>query len=251
MRTKPFRLVLMLAALSSPLLADAPVPTPSPAGTTQAAAAPAQAGANDKTPTPSPTPVPTMPSTINLTNGTVLRNVSVIRWKKESVTLKHTGGADTIFYGNIAEPDRGIVLAVRDDAIKNHKTEAAPKIVDNSVKGTISVTTEDAAGVQLSGVKVYAVPMEALNLLSTYGATVTLPKPIASTASGPEGQFSLSVPAGVDYFIFAKAAKLVGQTWEYYEWRVPVNQVSDRQNVELTNAGVVPLADQKAVIFEK
>ena len=249
MRTKPLRLVLILAGLGPLLLADAPVPTPAPAGGTAPAATPA-AAASATTPTPSPTPVPTMPASITLTNGTVLHNVSVVRWLKESVTLKHTGGADTIYYAYIAEPDRTTVLAVRDDAIKNKKTGAPSKVADNSVVGTITLNTAEGSDVQLSGVKVYALPMEALNRFATDGAIVSLPKPLASTVTGGDGRFSLTVPAGEDYFIFAKATKWVGQIWEYYEWRLPVSQVGDRQNVVLSNAGLIPLAEQKGVTFE-
>ena len=72
MRAKPFCLVLVTVSLLPPLFADAPAPAPTPttAAPTAAAAAPA----------PTPTPVPTMPATLNLTNGTVLRNVTVVRW---------------------------------------------------------------------------------------------------------------------------------------------------------------------------
>jgi hypothetical protein len=191
-----------------------------------------------------------MPGSITLTNGTVLRNISVVRWQKESVTLKHTGGADTIYYAYIAEPDRTTVLAVRDDALKNKKGDASTKVTDNSVKGTIIVSNTDSDNVPLAQVKVYAIRIDALNLFATDGSRVSLPKPIASTVTGADGQFSLTVPAGVEYFIFAKAAQQVGQTWEHYEWRVPLSQVGDRQNVTLTSAGMIPLAEQKGVVFE-
>ena len=228
MRTKPFRLVLIAASLCLPLLADNSTP---PA------------------PTPTPTPVPTMPANIKLTNGVVLHNVSVVRWMRESVTVKHTGGADTIIYSYIAEPDRKTVLAVRDDAIKNHRTDLSAKPLDTSIKGTISISSADG-DVQLSGVKVYAVPIEALNMFLTPVTRIRLPKPLASTATGTDGQFTIVVPAGSDFFIFAKAQRLVGQSWEYYEWRVPISQVSDRHGVVLDSSGVIPLAEQKGVTFE-
>jgi len=191
-----------------------------------------------------------MPPNITLTNHTVLHNVSVVRWQKESVTLKHTGGADTIYYNYIAEPDRTTVLAVRDDAIKNGKANPSAKPVDNSVRGTIAVAAEDGSEVQLSGIRVYAVRLDALDLLSSNVTKVRLPKPLASTVTGADGQFSMVVPPGEEFFIFAKAEKLIGQSWQHYEWRVPISQVGDRQSVTLSGAGVVPLAEQKAVTFE-
>jgi hypothetical protein len=42
----------------------------------------------------------------------------------------------------------------------------------------------------------------------------------------------------------------MGQAWEHYEWRLPISQVADRQNVQLTSASNVPLGDQKGVAFE-
>lgn len=228
MKAKLSRLVFVAVSLCLPLFADdAPAPAPAP----------------------TPTPVPTMPASIKLTNGVTLRNVSVVRWMRESVTLKHAGGADTIYYSYIAEPDRTTVLAVRDDAIKNHKTDLSAKPVDNSVKGMIMIS--GAGGeVPLGGVKVYAVPMDALGLLSSPVTRIRLPKPLASGVTGADGQFSMVVPAGSDYFIFAKAQRMVGQNWEHYEWRVPISQVGDKQSVTLTSDGNVPLADQKAVTFE-
>jgi|CZKI01.1.fsa_nt_gi hypothetical protein len=228
MRTKLLRLVLIMAGLSLPLLADAPASAP----------------------TPTPTPVPTMPPNIKLTNGAVLHNVSVVRWLRESVTLRHTGGADTIYYNYIAEPDRTTVLAVRDDAIKNGKADLSPKRASNLVKGTVSVSSDEGADIPLSGVTVYAVPIDALNMLSTNATRLRLPKPLATAVTGPEGQFSMTVPAGEDFFIFAKATKFVGQGWQHYEWRVPISQVADRQSLTLSGAGVVPLAEQKAVSFD-
>ena len=246
MRAKRFRLVLILAALSPMVMADEPVPTPTPAGTSAPAAAPAAAASE---PTPTPTPVPTLPANVTLSNGTVLRNISVIRWMKESVTLKHTGGADTIYYNYIAEPDRTTVLAVRDDALKKKKTDGS-KTSDNSIKGIVSVSTPDSGDLTLSGVKVYAIRIDALNRFATDGSMVSLPKALASTQTGADGTFSLTVPAGEEYFIFAKAAKMIGPTWQYFEWRLPISQVIDRQDVQLTSAGMVPLGEQKGVTFE-
>jgi len=228
MRTMPLRLVLIMACLGLQVLADETAPAPAPA----------------------PTPVPTMPASIKLTNGTVLRNVSVVRWQRESVTIKHTGGADTIYYSYLAEPDRTTVLAARDDAIKNGRANPSAKPVDNTVRGTVSVSAEDGSELQLSGVKVYAVRIDALGLLSTYVTRVRLPKPLATSVTGADGQFSLAVPAGEDFFIFAKTEKLIGQSWQHYEWRVPISQVGDRQSVTLSGASVVPLAEQKAVTFD-
>jgi hypothetical protein len=242
MRAKPFCLVLVTVSLLPPLFADAPAPAPTPttAAPTAAAAAPA----------PTPTPVPTMPATLNLTNGTVLRNVTVVRWMRESVTVRHTGGADTIYYSYIAEPDRTTVLAARDEAKKSQKSGSSVKPLDNSVKGTVSAAADNGSEVQLSGVKVYAVSLEALNLFSTDGRNVRLPKPLASAVTDEDGQFSMVVPVGEDYFIFAKAAKFFGQSWGYYEWRVTSSQIGDRQNLTLTAASMIPLAEQKTVTFD-
>jgi hypothetical protein len=246
MRAEPFRLVLVTVSLVLPLFADgpAPVPTPPKAAPVQGATAAAAA------PTPTPTPVPTMPANLRLTNGTVLHNVAVVRWMKESVTVRHTGGADTIYYSYIAEPDHTTVLAARDDAMKNQKSESSSKVPENAIKGTISVATDDGVEMPLSGVKVFAVTTEALGLFSTDGRNVRLPKPLASAVTDAAGQFSMLVPKGEDFFIFAKAAKFLGQGWGYYEWRVTSSQIGDRQNLVLTGATIVPLAEQKTVTFD-
>jgi hypothetical protein len=237
-----------MTALGLPLFADAPVPTPTQAPATPGTAPGATAPAT--TPTPSPTPVPTMPSSFKLTNGAVLHNVTVVRWLKESVTVRHTGGADTIYYSNIAEPDRTTVLAARDEALKHQKSDPSSKPAENSVRGSISVTTDDGAEVPLTGVTVYAVTADAINLFSVEGRNVKLPKALASTTTDGDGQFSITVPGHQEYFIFAKASKLVGQSWGYYEWRLLVSQIGDRQNVQLTGASSVPREEQKFVSFD-
>jgi hypothetical protein len=244
MRIQRFRLVLLLAALAPPLLGDPPAPIPTANG---AAGGTARAASAEAAPTPTPTPVPTLPATITLSNGTVLHNVSAIRWMKESVTLKHTGGADTVYYAYIAEPDRTTVLAVRDDALKKKKAE---KPDPSAVRGLILVSTPDSGDIPLANVKVYAIKIEAINRFATEGALVSLPKALATATTGADGAFSLTVPPGEDYFIYAKSAKFMGQAWEHYEWRLPISQVADRQNVQLTSASNVPLGDQKGVAFE-
>lgn len=243
MRSKWHRLVFLMAALAPPLLGDTPVPTPALAKASAGAAATVSA----ETPTPTPTPVPTLPANITLSNGTVLHKVSAVRWMRESVTLRHTGGADTIYYAYIAEPDRTTVLAVRDDALKKKKTE---KPDASSVRGMIVVSTPDSGDLPLGNVKVYAIKIEAINRFATEGALVSLPKALATATTGADGTFSLTVPPGEDYFIYAKSAKFMGQAWEHYEWRLPISQVADRQNIQLTSASNVPLGEQKGVAFE-
>lgn len=60
---------------------------------------------------PAPPPLPTE---VKLASGSVLRNVTVLSWRKDAVVLKHAGGADPVRYNHIAEPHRGLFEARRD-----------------------------------------------------------------------------------------------------------------------------------------
>ena len=60
---------------------------------------------------------PPLPTEVKLTNGATLRRVSVVRWQKDTVVLKHVGGVDPIRYVNIAPEQRLIFEAHRAEGL--------------------------------------------------------------------------------------------------------------------------------------
>lgn len=51
---------------------------------------------------------PQLPFQITLKNGAVLKKISVVRWDKEYVVLKHQGGIDPVRYTGMDDKDREI-----------------------------------------------------------------------------------------------------------------------------------------------
>jgi hypothetical protein len=205
----------------------------------------------DPSPTPTPTPVPTMPDTITLSNGAVLHDVSVIRWNSDSVVLKHAGGADTIRFIYIAEPDRTAVLAVRDEAKKNAKPVIRADAQSVAVvKGQVFVASQGGVSYKLGDVTVYLLRSSELGLLETSSASVRLSKPVASAVTDAEGNFTITAPDEGDYFVYAKASRRVGEQFEQYEWRQPLAGL-DRQHVQLSVTNLIPFADHKEAVFDE
>ena len=60
--------------------------------------------------------VPTMPEDVTLTSGRVLHHVSVVRWEKDRVVLKYSGGIDPIAFSLIKSISREDLVAIRDIA---------------------------------------------------------------------------------------------------------------------------------------
>lgn len=58
-----------------------------------------------------PPALPPLPDTVTLKNGAVLKKVSVIRWQKDAVVLKHQGGADPIRFEHMSPESRALFEA--------------------------------------------------------------------------------------------------------------------------------------------
>lgn len=205
----------------------------------------------DTSPTPTPTPVPEMPDTITLTNGAVLHDVSVIRWNSDSVVLKHTGGADTIRFVYIAEPDRTTVLAVRAEARKAAKAAAKDDAVPvQTIKGQVFISSQGGVSYKLGDVTVYLLRIGDLTLFNTSEKSIRLSTPAGSAVTDADGYFTLTAPDDGEYFVYAKASRRVGEQTERYEWRQPLADV-DKQHVQLSVTNLIPFADHKDVVFDE
>lgn len=157
---------------------------------------------------------PPLPPDVTLTSGAVLHNISVVRWGKDSVTLKHDGGADPIRYANIIPEQRAAFEAGRDyDAVHPPVAKADPS---TTITGQSFVNTNEGP-IKMGSLNVYAFPESALAafdplLHREYGAqlTVSLPKPLASTLTDGDGNFRMKVPGSDPIVIFAYKWQLLG-----------------------------------------
>lgn len=206
--------------------------------------------ADDATPQP-----PKLPHDVTLTNGAVLHHVSVIRWGKETVTLKHDSGADPIRYSNMA-PDTRKAFEDARDYYFDHPADTATKKADDSVvlTGQAFIQTAGAGPSKLGAMRVYAFPMNALSEFDTYQDTVNLPKPLASVVTDAEGRFKLTIPGTDPFFVFAQGQRRVGSAAyghnEFYEWHIQSDAIEDRSNLLLQNENLCPPSKKKIEIAD-
>ena len=61
--------------------------------------------------------LPPLPENLTLSRGLLFKKISVVRWLKESVVLRHVGGVDFIRYDRMRPADRKLFEAHRDDGL--------------------------------------------------------------------------------------------------------------------------------------
>ena len=176
-----------------------------------------------------------LPETVKLTNGAVLKKISVIRWTSDGVVLKHAGGADPVRFVHIDASQRATFEALAKEAKKAPSPASGATVAAASMKfkGQAFITTRGAGSYKLSGMKVYVFP-EGTEALFQTNLTVQLPQPIASASTDADGKFSFSLPSKQGFFLFAQGRRLVGKYEELYEWRIPSSEISNPDAVMLT-----------------
>lgn len=216
-------------------------------------------GADDGPAGPPPGPAeppPPVPGEVQLRNGVVLHRVTVVRWEKDRVVLKHVGGADPIRYVDIADSQKAAIMArgeyeiAHPAAPRQAATAPAgdnggsntiiykgsvfvPTVVNRDIKSPYGVPPE--AGVyKFSGVTVYAFPLPALSAFEGEHDTIDLPKPLATAITDADGVFTLSVPAGIPHFIFCQAQRAVPGGHESCAWRVQAKDIKNPTGLEFS-----------------
>jgi hypothetical protein len=197
------------------------------------------------------------PTELKLTNGATLHRVSVVRWEKDQVILKHAAGVDPIRYDHIDATQRATVLDVRDAAAlaaANQPAQAAP--VPAPAPKTRKITGEaflaggESQGIRVkfAGLKIVAYPLDsAVTAFNTLAFRQDLPEPIAQTEANGEGQWSLELPAGTPFLLHAKAthhAARGGRSTEF-EWRIKSTDIAGdtlmltEKNAEQPSGGTI------------
>lgn len=103
-------------------------------------------------------PLPPLPKDISLTNGAVLRNISIVRWEKDRVILRHVGGIDPIRLDHIAPSDRAKLEKHRASTQDDEKNSPQSSSQTTEYKGQTFVTTAGAGAYKFSGAEVIAFP---------------------------------------------------------------------------------------------
>lgn len=205
-------------------------------------------------------PAPTMPDVVTLKSGRVLRNVQVVRWEKDRVVLKYTGGVDPIAFSLIKEPSAGELDAIRAGAKKAESKINLP--TNRAITGQIFVTTRGAGAYKFAGAKVIAFPLGALESmrstvegelasaraqktvlsdsnveLTRYYAWLKAVQnftPVAEVTADADGLYRITVSAKQPVFIFCATTRIAGSTTEYNVWTVPL-EGTDRLDLNGSN----------------
>jgi len=200
-------------------------------------------GAEEKT-------VPVMPNEVTLTTGRVLRNVQVIRWEKDRVVMKYTGGADPIPFSLIAEPLRAQLSMIREASTKAiekakaeeaHKREVAADIskarIDEQVKysGQAFIVTRGAGSYKLAGMTVVIFSSDAWEGMKSIMTPKRLPKPLLSVTTDADGKFEFSLPKGRPFTLLAQGQRLANRNEEKYEWALRSEDMVGLPQILLSN----------------
>lgn len=193
---------------------------------------------------------------LKLTNGKVFRNVSVVRYGKDSVTLKSDAGIGPLPYSYIPQPERGLMLAERD---RPQPTAKAP--AKREIAGQVFITTRGAGSYKFSGVNViaypkiqYAVASDRAKFLARSGDDDSYQEswtkqladisPIARVTTDADGKFTLTLPPNESaVFLYCLATRLTSRYvadrltsfTEVYMWVVPVSDDAKTFDLNGTN----------------
>jgi len=191
---------------------------------------------------------PKVPQEVTLVSGAVLHHVSALRWGKDTVTLKHDGGADPIRYSNMKPDDRAAFEAARDYYLAHPAVTAAPPSDSVTLKGQIHL-----GGHRLGGVVIYAEPPDAYKLLDTDTEPVHFPAPFTHATTDADGYFTLTVPTDRDYLLYVDAPWMLDRNNPTARWMIKSSAITDPQNVMLDNTNVEHLDSsrpEKQVIID-
>lgn len=196
---------------------------------------------------------PKLPNEIKMTSGTVLRNISVVRWASDHVVLKHANGVDPIRFAYIAEPYRSQVIAFRDAAKSAPPATATAAGRESVIKGQVFITTRGAGSYKFGSTEVIAYPLaDYENIQRNYramrpsipndtGHITTMQKlvaaltPVSRATTDADGLFSLKVPAGQPVFLYAVSTRRLTYSTEYNLWTVPADSTADRVDLNTDN----------------
>lgn len=162
---------------------------------------------------PAPPP-PQLPENLTLTNKKVLRRISVVRWEKERVVIRHLGGADPIMYRYIAEPQRAIMLALRDIEMAKtppprpghgpEQNAAAPAGMIKYTGHCIVSSLGSLDTYKIAGANVLILPPEAEERFRLMSLKITLPRPFLQMTTDQDGKFEFSAPENQIFFMWSR-----------------------------------------------
>ncbi len=105
--------------------------------------------------------LPPLPTDVTLTSGAVIRKITVVRWEKDSVVVKHVGGVDPIRYISLPPATRALFEKHREVGVNSQKQAASAAAKDAERKQTeyTKKIVDEARFLELARTKKIAVGM--------------------------------------------------------------------------------------------
>lgn len=209
---------------------------------------------------------------LELQDGRVLTNLVVLNYSSQTLTARWDGGRGTINYRVLPEPLRAeaeeqAAVDTRQRESRNQERKAdlreqrlsgpaGPSAHASPQTSTHHAVQTEAGHIELdgeafvsggntmddtvrfAGMQVVAYPLrEALWATETNLTTIDWPAPLASTSTDSAGRWTLKVPAGTPYMLYAKGEHFATRTGNLttWTWKVSSHMIGSNTRVQLTD----------------
>jgi hypothetical protein len=218
---------------------------------------------------------PSLPDSVTLKNGAVLRHISIVRWQIDVVVIKHVGGVDPIRLDYLAPESRAALEAYQ--AAQRAGDLLKPN--ESVLSGEIFIATKGRETIKFGGtrVRIYR-DFDSSNFSEVQKRVETimgtrlgdfsmdsksefiaktqkireewdhfiesLPEPEFSTYTNSEGKFSLKAPGIRNYILVVVSDKQMATSAspnEHYAWLVKSPDIKDPQSIILGTQNAFPL----------
>ena len=193
---------------------------------------------------------PAIPADITLISGRVLRNIEVLRWDRDRVVVRWSGGVEIVPFALSRTPTPAELLAIRD---ASKKSQIANVTATRAISGQVFVVTRGRDNRKMGDLNVYIVPklemdswlashsigseyVDALKgRLVRFGNTDLIgnrnvadriiyeyfesaPQGEIKGHTDADGKFSVLISVGKEFYAFARANRSVAGDDEWYVW---------------------------------
>ncbi len=186
------------------------------------------------------------PAEIRLSSGAILRKTSLVRWTPDGLVVRHAGGVDPVRFIHVAEPDRARLRDLQSARpAAPAPGPAAPATI--TVVGSIQLPAKSGPPTRFPGATVVAFPgaryagvlaarqaialppdATAADHLEAWQRVLSDLTPLGDAVVGPDGRYSLQLPAGQPAFLVSVARRGSGRLTEHILWlrEVPAGETT-------------------------
>lgn len=179
-------------------------------------------------------PAEPTPATIQLADGRVLQAATITAHRSENVAIKHRGGVAVVLYEHLPAHLRAEAEKKRPGGPRYFAGETAAK--KKTYAGQVFIQTRGKGPYKFGNVLVRAFPADYLSQWQYNSRPIRLPVPLAETITDGDGRFTLTLPEGVAFFLYARGSRvMLDGSREQVEWRVSSAEIKYPEAVLLSN----------------